>query len=145
MELKALIILTCVLLIWSFNGFIIKYHFLTELTQEQLFIINNCFYFMLAMALLLYKWDKNTLESYKNIKKETFLKVFIMVCLLGFSMIYYFKFLKENDITYISPLISGLRNIFILIIGYYIYKEKMTPGKVIGLFLISLGIYFLSK
>ena len=115
MDLSNLIVLTCVLLIWSFNGFVIKYTFLKELNNEQLFIINNCFYFTLSMLLLAYKWNKNTIESYKKISKEMYMKVFIMVCLLAFSMIYYFKFLEENDITYISPLVSGMRNIFILI------------------------------
>lgn len=81
---------------------------------------------------------------------STFLRILLnpwIIVGLGFFGISFFFMaasLSRTDLTLAYPLMSGLVYLILLFIGFFIFKEKITVIRIIGMGLILFGITLLT-
>lgn len=66
------------------------------------------------------------------------------VIMYGLSFLVYIYLLSKNDLGFIIPLTTGLVYILIMAASYFIFHETFSAQKIIGIFLVFLGILFLT-
>ncbi|APJ03385.1 QacE family quaternary ammonium compound efflux SMR transporter [Silvanigrella aquatica] len=77
---------------------------------------------------------------------EGFTKVWPTFCvILGYGVAFYFLSLstKQLPLSFVYAAWSGLGTILISLVGYFYFKETFDILKIIGLFLIILGVVFM--
>ncbi|MCF0192591.1 MAG: EamA family transporter [Prevotella sp.] len=62
----------------------------------------------------------------------------------GLSMVFWLYVLSVMELSRAYPLVS-LGYVFTLVIGYYLLHEPVNMWRVIGVMLIMLGVFFISK
>jgi drug/metabolite transporter (DMT)-like permease len=62
----------------------------------------------------------------------------------GLSLLLWFYVLSKMELSRAYPLVS-LGYIFTLILGYFLLNEAITPVKIIGISLIVLGVFVLTR
>ncbi len=60
------------------------------------------------------------------------------------SFLLWQKLLISFDLSYIVPITTGISQIMILIIGYFIFKESINFYNILGVLLIIIGILLIS-
>ncbi len=65
--------------------------------------------------------------------------------LYGLSAVFYLKLLSTNDVTRSYPAIVAYSAIVLLLIGSVFLKESITLPKIVGIFVILLGIVLISR
>lgn len=63
---------------------------------------------------------------------------------IGSFIIYTFYIIKNFDLSYIYPIITGITQIFIILAGIFIFKEHISAFGICGIVLIVLGIALLN-
>ncbi|MBW1616389.1 MAG: EamA family transporter [Deltaproteobacteria bacterium] len=71
-------------------------------------------------------------------------KFWTSILFTGMAMILWLYVLSYEQISTVYPLIS-ISYVFMTFASYYLYDEKITSNKIIGMGLICFGIYFLFK
>ena len=59
-------------------------------------------------------------------------------------LIYTFYIIKQFDLSYIFPIITGITQILVILAGVFLFKESMNIYGGIGIFLIIAGITLLN-
>ena len=67
------------------------------------------------------------------------------VLLYGTSFLLYVYLISKNDLGYIIPLTTALVYVLIFIASYFIFHEVFTGLKIVGVFLILVGIILLNQ
>ena len=73
-----------------------------------------------------------------------------MKAILGFLLyvasflIYTFYIIKQFDLSFIFPIITGITQILVILAGVFLFKETMNTYSIVGIFLIIAGITFLN-
>lgn len=105
--------------------------------------------FILPSFIITYFRDKKKVTSFINKIIKLDIKTLIscfMFFFLGISSQFGLNsLLKYYDVTYIIPIIRGVGSIILVIIGYFIFKEKITLKKLIGILSIVFGIYLITS
>jgi small multidrug resistance pump len=60
------------------------------------------------------------------------------------SFLLYTVVITKFDLGFIIPMLSGLVNVAIFIIAVILFKESFTVYSIIGLFLISIGVFLMN-
>lgn len=122
---------------------------LKKISPEFLLIYDACAYLALFLPFLVIRYSqKNRLNkligSWKDLRLNEKFYIFILsfIGLIGGICVLFV--LKKNEMSYVVPFIGGLRNIIIFFFGYYFLKEKITINNMIGVILISVGIYLIN-
>ncbi len=63
---------------------------------------------------------------------------------IGSFLIYSFYIIKKFDLSYIYPIITGITQVLVVILGVLLFKEKLSGFGIAGIVLIILGIVFLN-
>ena len=86
---------------------------------------------------------KNTeiLENIKNLKNEVWTILIVSCVLEVLSAFFYFHSLKNNEATWSVPLIESSIILASVFISIWLFKEKLSLLRIIGIFSIILGIY----
>jgi len=96
---------------------------------------------MLIASLVLLPFGLSHLKHIKTLKQ------FISLSIVGFFGNFFPAFLFTYSETGISSGFAGMLNsftpIFTVLIGYFIFKVKLTPIQIIGILIGTVGIYFL--
>ena len=79
-----------------------------------------------------YETDTKTLLS--------MMMVSVPICASVFIMLYLIKY---EDLSHMWPLIGGIKTLMIVLVGVYLFEEKLTIEKVIGILLIMFGLFML--
>lgn len=66
------------------------------------------------------------------------------VLLYGLSFLLYIYLISKNDLGYIIPLTTALVYMVIFPASHFIFKERFTTQKIIGISLIVVGLIFLN-
>lgn len=66
------------------------------------------------------------------------------ILLYGFGSVLWLKVLTKAELSYAYP-IGSLGFILIAIFGWIIFKEDITPLRLIGILLICIGVFFVAK
>ena len=81
---------------------------------------------------------------FKKVKDGVFKKSLpLIVCmslLIGISIFLGFFLIKTTDVSYFYSLRTGTRIVLITLVGYFLFSEKITLQKIIGITLILAGI-----
>ena len=59
-------------------------------------------------------------------------------------LIYTFYIIKQFDLSFIFPIITGITQILVILAGVFLFKESMNTYSIIGVFLIIAGVTFLN-
>ena len=138
-----------IFLSWSIPVFIYK-NLTTYLNNLEIILLNHLFWDIIVFGslFLYYIYDttiiEKFIESYKTVPKKNIVQLVLAVFLSFVSQICYYKLLKTNDISYFIPIIKGASTLLIVFIAYYLYKEKLSLLKTIGILFIILGIYIVN-
>lgn len=109
-------------------------------------------YIMLYAALnvsgaALIKWQLKgkSLESVSEwlrlILNLTFVAAFVLIIL---SALAFFKALSTNSFSIIIPIATGINFILTIVVGYYLFQDKLSALSFLGFALIIAGIILLS-
>ena len=109
-------------------------------------------YIMLYAALnvsgaALIKWHlkgkslESVSEWLKLILNITFVAAFILIIL---SALAFFKALSTNSFSIIIPIATGINFILTIVVGYYLFQDKLSAISFLGFALIIAGIILLS-
>lgn len=135
---------------WSLPNFFIKNLRKTFESVEIILFLHIIYtLFIISFILITFFKDRSMLIEFKN--KITSLKPLILasaflVVILGICSQYGFNnLLKNNDVTFVVPVIRGISSLVILFIGYLIFKEKMTIKKVLGILAVIFGVYLITS
>jgi drug/metabolite transporter (DMT)-like permease len=84
------------------------------------------------------------IKDVKNFNFDTWVLTISISVLIVISVFSRYYLLDNYEISKFKPILIALRTIFIVIMGYLIFDEKITRNKIIGCLFILLGIYFIS-
>ena len=59
-------------------------------------------------------------------------------------LIYSFYIIKQFDLSFIFPIITGITQILVILAGVFLFKESMSTFSIVGVFLIIAGVTFLN-
>ena len=59
-------------------------------------------------------------------------------------LIYTFYIIKQFDLSYIFPIITGITQILVILAGVFLFKETINTYAIVGIFLIVAGITLLN-
>lgn len=59
-------------------------------------------------------------------------------------LIYTFYIIKQFDLSYIFPIITGITQVLVILAGVFLFKETMNTYAIVGVFLIIAGITLLN-
>ena len=60
------------------------------------------------------------------------------------SFMIYYTLLEKFEVSKISPILSGSRNVVLLLIGVFVFGENCDMKKVFGILLMTIGIILTS-
>jgi len=115
--------------------------------MSVVFIVLYVIFAVLGSTLLKY----GGLEHVKTLFTVPFVNINIsFITLIGFisyglSFLLYTVLLNKFDLSFISPLTVALVYILLMITAFVIFKEPITPSKMIGCGLILIGILLMIK
>ena len=66
------------------------------------------------------------------------------IAYIGSFIIYTFYIIKNFDLSYIFPIITGITQILVIVAGVFIFKEQINTFSIIGIGLIILGVVLLN-
>ena len=62
----------------------------------------------------------------------------------GISFLMYTVIITKFDLGYISPIVTGISNIGVLVIAFFVFKEHFTVASAIGAVLIIAGVMIMN-
>ena len=67
-----------------------------------------------------------------------------MIAYIGSFLIYTFYIIKNFNLSYIFPIITGITQILVILAGVFIFKEKINIYGLLGILIIVVGIVLLN-
>ena len=139
-----------VILAWSIPNFVFK-DLTKYLGNVEIIVYYHIIYHIFTLGYIvytiLYKRQKaiNFVNNYT--KLPLFLKITpILIVLLSLSAQYsYFNLLRGYDVNTLIPIFRGGSTLVIVLVGYYLYNEKISFLKFIGILVVLLGMYMVNK
>lgn len=140
------ILLTMLIICWTLNPFLKKLMG-SKLPANENMIFNHslCTIIILAYTtylLINHKCDISKIQALS--KKDVMLGIVTSIITVASSLLL-IKILQENEASQVMPQIQPCVLLLTLIIGYFIFNEKMTKNKMIGAGLITLGLFVINK
>lgn len=139
-----------VILSYSLPTFIFK-----ELTDYfnnyEIIIFYHLLYhiFLVGTILIIVFFDKKpAIQFVRNTSGlPTRLKLIMAsIVVLGLISQYsYFQLLRGMDVTSLLTIVRGMSTLVVMLVGYLIYKENLTPGKILGIFMVAIGVIIVNN
>ena len=129
------------ILIIIFRKFINK-ELLKNLNKFTLFFVGELFY--AVAALVFYLTKKVDIKSIVNLNINNKRLLGISPILGIVSFMIYYTLLEKFEVSKISPILSGSRNVVLLLIGVFVFGENCDMKKVLGILLMTIGIILTS-
>ena len=94
------------------------------------------------IALIIYQYkNKEILDKIRNIDNRIIYLFIFSVLLEILSSYYYFYSLKNNQLSWVIPLIEAGIILFSILLSLLFFKEELNASKFFGIILIIIGIY----
>lgn len=84
----------------------------------------------------------NIFYSILNILKN--FPVMIGIISYGISFLVWIKVLSKVELSYAYPMVS-LGYVLVMLFSYFVFKEHITLPRILGTFLIILGVFFIAR
>ena len=135
-----------VLIYWTIPSFIQKYYLLSDLNAFELTVNNWLLGGIFGLLLLLISsLFKNKFKNFdlnynfnKNIKYYPIICGSILIALIG--TISYFYLIKISNNRKVISYLNPINILLVVIISFFIFKEKITYGSIIGIFIVIIGL-----
>lgn len=144
------ILFLAVILNWSIPNFIFK-DLTKYLGNIEIMVYYHLIFHVFTLGLIIYTIlyrKQNAIDFVNNYKNlPLFLKV-VPVCVVMLSLFAqysYFKLLRGYDVNTLVPIFRGGSTIVIVLVGYFLYKEKISFMKLIGILIVLIGMYMVNK
>tara|TARA_X000000950_G_C13864958_1_gene640321 strand:- start:1468 stop:1914 length:447 start_codon:yes stop_codon:yes gene_type:complete len=140
------ILLTLLVICWTLNPFL-KKMMGSRLPANENMIFNHSLCTIIIVIYTIYllinqKCDISKIQSLN--KKDIMLGIVTSVITVASSLLL-IKILQENEASQVMPQIQPSVLLLTLIIGYFIFNEKMTKNKIMGAGLITIGLFIINK
>lgn len=140
------ILLVMLIICWTLNPFL-KKMMGSKLPANENMIFNHSLctiiiIFYTSYLLITHKCDISTIN--KLGKKDILLGIVTSMITVASSLLL-IKILEENEASQVMPQIQPCVLVLTLIIGYFIFNEKMTKNKILGTSLILGGLLVINK
>ena len=128
---------------------LIRKSLLNNISSVNLVIYNYILVTFFIIIYILYNKQYNQIDYNKiydiNIGDYKFLSLLIVLALIQiFTSLIGYNLLKNNNLNLYAPFLSGIIIIFIILGGFYFFKEEITIIKLIGIILIVIGIIIIN-
>lgn len=139
-----------IIITWSYVNFL-KKDLTKYLNNFQMLIVIHFFFHIVFAVYLIYLFKtkhEDTKEFFKNFKKippKLYIKLFLFLALSIIASYSFYSLLQTQDVNYVIPIIRGGSQISVLVIGYFLYKEKITKKIILGLMMVLSGIVLFNK
>ena len=138
------LILLCILLAFLYSLTpIFQKMALKKIDQKTVIIITGVFFGIFATIYGYYHRDVLMNDINNNFDNELGFIVF-MILLSSSLPIYLFYYLLSKHLPAKIAALTSITPMFVLIISYYVFKEKINFYNVIGIFLIIVGVGLLA-
>ena len=135
-----------VLIYWTIPSFIQKYYLLSDLNAFELTVNNWLLGGIFGLLLLLISsLFKNKFKNFdlnynfnKNIKYYPIICGSLLIALIG--TISYFYLIKITNNRKVISYLNPINILLVVIISFFIFKEKITYGSIIGIFIVIIGL-----
>jgi multidrug transporter EmrE-like cation transporter len=57
----------------------------------------------------------------------------------------YFQLLRKTDVNSLLAIVRGASTLVVMVVGYFIYRENLTVMKILGIFLVMVGIFIINN
>ena len=57
----------------------------------------------------------------------------------------YFQILRKMDVNSLLAIVRGASTVVVMIVGYFVYRENLTVMKILGIFLVMVGIFIINN
>lgn len=103
------------------------------------------FILFFSFCVLIYKFPiKKAFNEYKNKMTPLLFMSFFMAGFLGIiTWLIWIHLIKTKNMSKFVPVKQGIYIVFVFLSGIYLHKEKLSLNKILGLFFILLGIFFM--
>ena len=143
-----------VLIYWTIPSFIQKYYLLNDLTAFELTVNNWLLGGIFGITLLIISsLFKNKFKNFdlnynfnKNIKYYPIISSSLLIALIG--TISYFYLIKISNNRKVISYLNPINIILVVLISFFIFKETITHGSIIGIFIVIIGLiimYYFEK
>lgn len=115
------------------------------MTRTIIYILLYAAFNVSGAALIKWQLKGKSLETLqewlKLVLNLTFIAAFLLIIL---SALAFFKALSTNSFSIIIPIATGINFILTIVVGYYLFQDKLNMLSFIGFLLIISGIIVLS-
>ena len=128
-------------LFWGFATVIEKYKLLKFLNPVEIALLRG--FYLLAAMFVYTMINKKFINKITNFSKSQFLYLSITVVLNVTAVIVFWYILKHKDTIYASSISSSFWVIFAVLFGYLLFDETINKFQILGILLITIGIFFI--
>lgn len=128
-------------LFWGFTTVIEKYKLLTVLNPIEIALLRG--FYLLAAVVVYTMINKKFVKKVKNLSKMQIFYLSLSIILNVTAVIVFWYILKHNKTIYPSSISSSFWIIFAVLFGYLLFDETINKFQILGIFLITLGIFFI--
>lgn len=115
------------------------------MTKSIIYILLYAAFNVAGAALIKWQLKGKSLETLqewlKLVLNLTFIAAFLLIIL---SALAFFKALSTNSFSLIIPIATGINFILTIVVGYYLFQDKLSMLSFVGFMLIISGIIVLS-
>lgn len=115
------------------------------MTRTLLYILIYAAFNVTGAALIKWQLKGKSLETLTEwLRLILNLPFIIAFLLIMFSALSFFKALSTNSFSLIIPMATGINFILTIVVGYYLFQDRLSVFSFIGFVLIISGIIILS-
>lgn len=115
------------------------------LSIYHLSFMGAIFIFFFSFCVLIYKFSiKEAFDEYKKKMNPLLFMSFFMSGFLGIiTWLIWINLIKTKNMSKFVPVKQGIYILLVFLTGIYFHGEKLSLNKILGLFFILLGIFFM--
>lgn len=129
--MKNLLLIISLTLAWGLKPFFNK-RLLKKIDSLEFICIINTLLIIPLIFLTVFLYKKNKMKFLNNIDNNNYIDIFVIVLFSIIGAYSFTQLLRENDASYILPLIQPLIIILTLFLGYFIFNEEITSKQFVG-------------
>ena len=133
-----------IVLCWTVNPFFKKIP-LQKLSALEFYCIEYFCALIPIIIILIYLYNQNKFSFIQKLDKND-IKYFGLIVFTGvIGGLLFGQLIKYENVSYAIPSIQPLVILCTLIVGYFIFKEKIDIYQIFGIILIIIGLLFINK
>lgn len=134
---------TAVALLWALSTTLEKYYIFDRFEPKEFVIIQGIILIIIGLILNSSKLGTNLNRLKDKCVEKPLVLLIPLVGIAGLLIFWYL--IKYNEASLISSISTPMNLMFIVLISWVLFKEKMTYQKIVGIILALVSVYLLVK